>query len=48
MEKITWEKPSGVEVITNAEEATIKAALDAGWVQKEEKKTTVKKATVKK
>lgn len=48
--EIKWEKPCGCKVVTNVEEATIKAAVELGWEQVDEQvdeKTPVKK-TVKK
>lgn len=34
---IEWEKPSGVKVETNEEEASVLAAMSLGWVRVEEK-----------
>lgn len=38
MNKITWVKPSGIEVVTNDLPANIEAAEKAGWKRKEEQK----------
>lgn len=38
MNKITWIKPSGIEVVSNDLPATIAAAQSLGWKQKEELK----------
>lgn len=31
MQKLRWEKPSGVEIETNAEKGTVDKAIELGW-----------------